>query len=232
MSEASIDRMETPTTLPGNAQGVLAGYGLTNYTSGHKAWGTAFRGHDGGVIGGLTQLVYVPELGEGYVIMINSGNPAALGAISELLKDYLLRDAKWLEVNAPALPQRYKQIDGYYQSANPRSDNMRLMASLAGILKVTHDDKVLHRTPLFGGWISSDYVGAREVLVDRWSGLPSIAIVEDPLVGPTLQVASDVMLRVRVEGVCTLRHCGADDRDDNRGNRHTHRMGRTTEEDK
>ena len=65
------------------------------------------------------------------------------------------------------------------------------MTNLTGILKVTHDDKYLHRTPLFGGWISNDYVGAREVLVDRWSGLPSIAIVEDPLVGPTLQVASD-----------------------------------------
>ena len=196
VSQASIDRMETPSTLPGNAQGVLAGYGLANYSSGHKAWGTAFRGHDGGVIGGLTQLAYVRELDEGYVIMINSGNPAALGQISELLKDYLLRDAKWTEVNAAALPERYKKIDGYYQYTNPRSDNMRLMVSLSGILKVTHDDKVLHRTPFFGGWISSDYVGAREVLVDRWSGLPSIAVVEDPLLGPTLQVASDVWLRV------------------------------------
>ena len=197
VSEASIDRMETPKTLPGNAQGVLAGYGLANYTSGHLAWGTAFHGHDGGVNGGLTQLAYVPELGEGYVFMINSGNPAALGEISGLLRDYLLRDAKWLEVNSPALPERYKKIDGYYQFINPRSDNMRMLASLAGILRVTHDDKVLHRTPFpFGGWISSDYVGAREVLVDRWTGLPSIAVVEDPLAGPTLQIASDVLLRV------------------------------------
>jgi len=148
------------------------------------------------MMGGLTELMYVPELGEGYVFMINSGNPAALGEISELLKDYLLRDAKWTEVNAADLPERYKQIDGYYQPTNPRADTMRLMASLSGILKVTHDDKVLHRSPLFGGWISSDHVGAREVLVDRWTGLPSIAIVEDPLVGPTLQVASDVMQRV------------------------------------
>ena len=197
VSVASIDRMETPATLPGNVQGVLAGYGLANYTSGHKAWGTAFRGHDGGVIGGLTQLAYVRELGEGYVLMINSGNPAALGQISELLKDYLLRDAKWLEVNAAELPERYKKIDGYYQYINPRSDGMRLMAGLAGILRVTHDDKVLHRTPFpFGGWISSDYVGAREVLVDRWSGLPTIAVVEVPLAGPALQIASDVMQRV------------------------------------
>jgi CubicO group peptidase (beta-lactamase class C family) len=197
VSEASINRMETPTTLPGNAQGVLAGYGLANYTSGHKAWGTAFRGHDGGVIGGLTQLAYVPELGEGYVFMISSGNPAAIGEISELLKDYLLRDAKWHEMDVAALPERYKKIDGYYQYANPRSDNMRLMASFAGILRVTHDDKVLHRTPFpFGGWISSDYVGAREVLVDRWTGLPTIAVINVPLLGPTLQVASDVMVRV------------------------------------
>ena len=196
VSEASIVRMETPSTLPGNAQGVLAGYGLANYTSGHQAWGFAFRGHNGGVRGGLTELMYVRELGEGYVCMISTGNPAALGEISALLKDYLLRDAKWLEVKAPDLPERYKKIDGFYEYTNPRSDNMRLMASLSGILKVTHDDKVLHRSPLFGGWISSDYVGAREVLVDRWSGLPSITIVEDPLVGPTLQVASDVMQRV------------------------------------
>ncbi len=196
VSEAAIDRMETPTTLPGNAQGVLAGYGLANYTSGHKAWGVAFRGHNGGVSGGLTELMYARELGEGYVFMISSGNGAALGEISGLLKDYLLRDAKWLEVDSPALPERYKNIDGFYEYTNPRSDNMRLMANLSGILKVTHDDKVLHRSPLFGGWISSDHVGAREVLVDRWSGLPSITIVEDPLLGPTLQVASDVMQRV------------------------------------
>jgi hypothetical protein len=176
---------------------VLAGYGLANYTSGHKAWGFAFHGHNGGVMGGLTELMYVHELGEGYVVMISSGNGAALGEISELLKDYLLRDAKWLEVKSADLPERYKTIDGFYQYTNPRSDNMRLMVSMTGILKVTHDDKVLHRTPFpIGFWTSSDYVGAREVLVDRWSGLPSITIVNDPLVGPALQVASDVMVRV------------------------------------
>jgi hypothetical protein len=34
------------------------------------------------------------------------------------------------------------------------------------------------------------------VLVDRWHGLPAIAIVEDPLVGPALQVSSDVLMRI------------------------------------
>jgi hypothetical protein len=196
VSAASIDRMETPKTLPGNAQGVLAGYGLANYTSGQKAWGVAFHGHNGGVMGGLTELAYVPELGEGYVFMINNSAGGAVGAISDLLKDYLLRNKTWIEVNAPALPERYKKIDGYYLYSNPRSDNMRLIASFAAILRVTHDDKVLHRSPFFGGWTSDDYVGAHEVLVDRWTGLPSITLIEDPLAGPALQVASDVLVRV------------------------------------
>ena len=196
VSEASIERMETPTTLPGNAQGVLAGYGLGNHASGHKAWRVAFRGHNGGVMGGLTELAYVRELGEGYVFMINNGNGAAQAEISGHLRDYLLRNAKWTDVNAAALPDQYKTIDGYYQYINPRSDYQRLTVSLTGILRVWHDEKNLHRTPLFASWISSDYVGARDVLVDQWSGLPSIAIIEDPLVGPALQVASDVLLRV------------------------------------
>lgn len=196
VSEASIDRMETPTTLPGNAQGVLAGYGLYNYSTGHKAWRVAFRGHEGGVMGGITQFAYAPSLGWGYAFMVNTGNTAAVGEISQLLRDYLLRDAKWVEVDSPALPERYKHIDGYYQFINPRSDYMRLQASMMGIMRVTHDEKVLHRSPLFGGWVSDDYVGPREVLVDRWHGLPAIAVVEDPLAGPALQVGSDTLLRV------------------------------------
>ena len=147
-------------------------------------------------MGGLTELAYVRELGEGYVFMINNGNGAAQAEISGHLKDYLLRDAKWREVNAPALPEQYKTIDGYYQYINPRSAYQQLQVSLAGIQRVWHDEKNLHRSPLFASWISNDYVGARGVLVDPWSGLPSIAIIEDPLVGPTLQVASDVLLRV------------------------------------
>ncbi len=198
VSEASMERMETPGTLAGNAQGVLAGYGLANYTTGHLAMGVAFRGHHGGVMGGLTELMYARELGQGYVFMINSGNSAALGQISDLLKGYLLRDMKWSDVKAAPLPERYKHIDGIYENVSLRNADMRLMMSLnlSGLTKVTHDEKYLHRSPLIGGWTSDDHVGPHGVLVDRWTGLPSIATVEDPLAGPALQTASDLLVRV------------------------------------
>jgi CubicO group peptidase (beta-lactamase class C family) len=196
VSPASIDRMENPGTLPGNAAGIRAGYALGNYTSGHKTFGVAFHGHNGGVMGGLSELAYSNELGQGYVIMINSGNGAALGRISTALKDYLLRDAKTPEVRPPALPAAYKEIDGYYQPINPRNESMRMMIGVLGIFKVTHDDRYLNRSPLFGGWTSEDYAGAGGALVDRWNGLPAIAIVDDPLVGSALQTGSDLLQRV------------------------------------
>jgi CubicO group peptidase (beta-lactamase class C family) len=196
VSPASFDRMETPGTLPGNAAGVRAGYALGNYTSGHKALGVAFHGHNGGVMGGLSELAYSNELGQGYVIMINSGNGAALGRISTALKDYLLRDAKPPEIRSAALPGAYREIDGYYQPINPRNESMRMMMGIMGVFKVTHDDRYLNRSPLFGGWTSEDYAGESAALVDRWNGLPAIAIVDDPLVGPALQTGSDLLQRI------------------------------------
>jgi hypothetical protein len=147
-------------------------------------------------MGGLSELMYADSLGQGYVIMINSGDGAAIGRIAAAVKDYLLRNVKAPQVEPAALPDRYKAIDGYYQPINFRSEGMGLMISVLGITKVTHDDKQLHRSPLMPSWTSSDYVGAREVLVDRWSGLPSIAIVEDPLVGPALQTGSEILMRI------------------------------------
>ena len=196
LSAASIDRMETPGTLPGNAAGVLAGYALANYTGGHGIYGVPFRGHDGGLAGGLAHLSYTEKLGEGYVVMINSGDPVAFGQIATVLKEYVLRNSTPPKITATALPEKYKTIDGYYQSINPRNETMALMSSLVGILKVTHDDKYLHRSPLVPSWTSDDHVGARGVLVDRWSGLPTIAIVDDPLIGPALQVGSDLLQRI------------------------------------
>lgn len=196
LSEASIDRMELPQTTLGNAAGITAGYGLANYSAGHKNLGVAFRGHNGGVMGGLSELMYVKHLGEGYVVMINSGNGVALGRISELLKDYLLRHRTAPPLPAIALPAAFTRLDGYYQPLAPRQQFLRFHTNLLSIMKVTHDRNYLHRSPLFGGWTSSDALGSGNVLIDGWHGLPAIAIVEDPLAGPALQINADLYQRV------------------------------------
>lgn len=196
LSESSIDRMERPQTTLGNAAGITAGYGLANYAAGHKNLGVAFRGHNGGVMGGLSELMYVKHLGEGYVVMINSGNGAALGRISELLKDYLLRNRTPPQLPAIALPAAFTRLDGYYQPLAPRQQFMRFHTNLLSIMKVTHEQNYLHRSPFFGGWTSSDALGSGNVLIDGWHGLPAIAIVEDPLAGPALQINADLYQRV------------------------------------
>jgi CubicO group peptidase (beta-lactamase class C family) len=196
LSEASIDRMELPATTLGAAAGITGGYGLANYTSGYKNYNFAFHGHNGGVIGGLSVLAYVKELGEGYVFFINSGNGGAMGQISELVQRYLLRNAHAPEPVNADLPEAFKELTGYYLPINPRQQGMRFLAGMTSILKVSNDEKFLHREPLFGGWLSSDRVASSSSLIDAWHGLPAIAVVTDPLAGPALQVNSDLLQRV------------------------------------
>ncbi len=196
VSPASIDRMETSATTLGSTAGIIAGYGLANYASGFRADNVAFHGHNGGVNGGLSELAYSKALGQGYVLMINSGNGAALGQITELLRAYLLKGARPPAPPAPALPASFRNLDGYYQAINHRQHAMRFLAGPFAVLKISHDERFLHRSPLFGGWVSNDRASGDRVLIDAWHGLPAIAQVDDPLAGPAIQVGSDLFVRI------------------------------------
>ena len=196
VSPTSIDRMEVSKTTLGASAGVIGGYGLANYTTGHKALNVAFHGHNGGVNGGLAELSYVKELGEGFVVMINDGNGATLGQVSEFIRDHLLRNTKQPETANADLPAQFKKLDGYYLPINHRQQMTRYVMDLLTVHKVTHDEKFLHRAPMFGSWVSSDRLGSNGALIDGWHGLPAIAIVQDPLAGPALQVNGDLWKRV------------------------------------
>ena len=86
ISEQSLHRMETPQTTLGAVAGTETGYGLANYSSYHR--GFRYQGHNGGVMGGLTELAYCPELGVGHVIMINCGDGGAFWRIQEIVKNF------------------------------------------------------------------------------------------------------------------------------------------------
>jgi CubicO group peptidase (beta-lactamase class C family) len=120
LQPASIERMETPETLPSAKLGRMAGYGLYNYETCEGAF--VFRGHQGGMPGGLTDMAYLPEYGRGYAIMINSGSERALTQISELVRHYIIRG-----LTPPALPPLalvpadvQRHYEGYYQDISPR----------------------------------------------------------------------------------------------------------------
>ena len=197
LREASFDRMETPKTNLGAKNGVLGGYALHNYTSGFQDYGVAFRGHSGGIVGALAELAYAPELGQGYIIMLNNAGPAR-SQIAEKIREYLLRQKQKNSKNSLPLPEKFKQIGGLYKVVNPRFEQGRLLSDFLGILKVSAQGDTFHREPLFGGWKSTDYAISENLLVNPWSGLPEITIADDPLVGEVLVVESATYKKVSV----------------------------------
>ncbi len=133
LQAASIERMETPETLPSAKLGRMAGYGLYNYESFEGAF--VFHGHQGGISGGLTEMAYLPDYGRGYAFMINSGNGRALWRISELVRHYLIRG-----LTPPAMPpvafvpeDVQRHYGGYYQEISPRAQMAYGLERLLGI---------------------------------------------------------------------------------------------------
>lgn len=194
ISPAAITRMEVAQTTLGSAAGISAGYGLHNYTTGHENYQLAFRGHNGGMPGALAELAYVPELNAGYVFMINASNPQAVGDISKLLRAFLLKDQSPPKVSPVPLPDAFAGLSGYYLPINYRSEFARMFSDIMSVMKFSTSEYTFTREPLLGGWKSSDYARTSDdkVLIDVWTGLPAIALVDDPLIGQAVQVNSDL----------------------------------------
>ena len=195
ISKASLRRMETPKTTLGSAQGITAGYGLTNYSSGFGKYNTAFHGHDGAINGAMASLAYVPTLNSGYVLMSSGGGPA-MYQIANLIRKYILRDVTSHDSIPTKLPSAFKKIKGYYKKITPRNRVEETFNDLFNFMIFSSDEKGFHFAPLFGSWSSSSYAIGNNLLVNPKSGLPSIALVNDPLVGKAIQIGRDLYVSV------------------------------------
>lgn len=115
---ASLDRMERTATLP---YATDTNYGLGNY--GDVLHRVRARGHDGGLPGFLSCYRYFPELGVGYVMLLNSTHsPRAYLEIRALLFAYLTRGKLLPEppLAAPD-PDAIAAATAYYGYASPRN---------------------------------------------------------------------------------------------------------------
>ncbi|WP_075186481.1 serine hydrolase domain-containing protein [Teredinibacter haidensis] len=191
LSGGAVDRMEKSETTLGFKAGIEAGYGLTVDAFGFENWNMPFYGHTGGLPGAVSELIYQPELNAGYVFMINQENRAAFDRLSRTLKEYLLRNSVKDKAEVQVISTEFRGINGFYTPVNPIFELGRIQFDIANVMRMSSDDMYLHRSPFWGGWTSNDYApknSSGEYLVSDWTGLPSIAIVHDPLVGEAVQV--------------------------------------------
>lgn len=192
VSSASIDRMEIPKSTLGAAQGVTAGCGLANCSDGYGDMEVTFHGHGGDQPGAHTEVIYSPQLGSGFVLMVNKDGPA-FGMLANVLHAYLLRDYHKQTVNAQPLPEQFKMVNGYYVQINPRNEELKLPNDFVfGIMHFSASNNRFHMRPLPGGWVSSDYAISDKLLVNPWEGLPAIAFANDPLAGKVIVSDSGV----------------------------------------
>jgi CubicO group peptidase (beta-lactamase class C family) len=115
---AAIDRIERTATFP--LPPTDTNYGLGNY--GDVAHRARARGHDGGLTGFLSCYRYFPELGVGYVMLLNGSHSVrAYAEIRGLLFAHLAH-GRVLPAPPPAAPDReaIAAAAGHYEFANPR----------------------------------------------------------------------------------------------------------------
>ena len=149
VSTGALDRMEVPTRTWAAQDGLTLGYGLSNYGSVED--GFVFHGHDGGVNGGLTQMVYLKDAGVGYFFSINAGNGAAFHQIGAAIRGYVTHDLQKPTVPAPAaMPSFASDYAGWYRPDSPRSQNMYFVERLLGLTRVNVAEDTLTMAGLTG----------------------------------------------------------------------------------
>jgi CubicO group peptidase (beta-lactamase class C family) len=168
LSEASIDRLELPTTLPSAQAGMTTGYGLYNQSKFDR--GYEWHGHSGEWDAALSRMFYCPELGCGLVIMINTNDGLTINQILRLVVGYLERDVpeKTLPAVAPMPAVLAHGYDGYYANIAPRDEGFAdFREYFLNVRRVHVDEKGMTWRRALGGptdrWLAvSDKLFRRE----------------------------------------------------------------------
>ena len=192
ITENSLDRMERVESTTGAKAGLEAGYGLNNYTSSHKQW--VYRGHSGGVNGGLTELAYLPEANFGHVIMMNSDDYLSFATISDLVRDFETRNLTAAAVpNAVGVTAEHTAIEGFYHPVNSRQQVAYFLERVLGVQILVFEEGRLLRRPLLGGDTTAYVAVSLLLYASQETGLVSLARVIDPLIGPVVHADSLVL---------------------------------------
>lgn len=151
---AEIERMETPMTNLGAAEGLEVGYGLHNYTA-FDDDGFLWRGHNGGVLGGASDFSYMPDQGVGYSILVNGTTDSGFPAISKLVRRYLTQHLPPPKGDAPAearIPDAIaERFAGYYLPISPRVELIAPLERIFGVAQLRVEDGAMRYGDVLSG---------------------------------------------------------------------------------
>ena len=192
LTPQSIERMETAMTTDGARAGLEVGYGLNNYTSPHEHW--IYQAHNGGVNGGLTEFAYLPGASRGYAFMINAGSGAAFGEISDLIRNYQIRNLEKPEVpDAVSLADAARSIEGLYHSINPRQQLEYFISRVFDARKLWFDGDELVHEAVLGGEPSRYLPGEGVHFRSAETGRVALVSATDPLAGEVVHRGTTVL---------------------------------------
>ena len=150
ISEASLERMETPTTTIGAKAGIEYGYGLSNYSSPYKSF--VYRKHSGAVPGGICDFSYLPGHDIGYAIMINADNGGAFSRIVKLIRDFQTQHLESEKVDVITLDKSAAiNLSGYYEGISPGVEFTYFLEKILNVNHIWHDADTIFSKDVLGG---------------------------------------------------------------------------------
>ncbi len=182
VSQKSLERMEKCLTTLGSLKGAMVCHGLATSFTGHEKYRIPFYGYRAD----FSELAYSPSLNSGFFI-VSTEKEKGVRTIARKIKAFLLQNTENKPFPTNPLPEEFRQTSGYYKRISGFAERERLVTDLVGILKVSSEEDKFIRSPLLGNFATYDYYEGGEVLTNSWTGLPAIALVEDPLAGEALQ---------------------------------------------
>ena len=196
---SAIDRMETPASSWAAKAGMTTGYGLSNYAMIFD--GFAYRGHDGGVQGGLTEVAYMAQYGVGYFYSINSGSGAAFQRVGNAIRAYITRDLPRPVLPAVAsLPSNAVQYGGWYEPVSPRFQYVYFLERLLGLGRVRMTGGELFLTRLGQGSGAFLPIGGTQFRYVPPKGppepVPTLELIPSNQEGQFLQILGTTLKRI------------------------------------
>jgi CubicO group peptidase (beta-lactamase class C family) len=154
LREASMDRLEVPTTLPAAQAGVKVGYGLYNramFSNGYK-----WHGHNGNRDACFVTMEYCPELGMGLMVMVNSNGQSAFVRVNNLVRRYVMRNAPPKVFPAPGPRPDFlrQEFAGFYRNIARRDEGyVDFVEGIRSFRRIGVDDVGMTMSRMPSRWV-------------------------------------------------------------------------------